>query len=74
MNSNDKAFLKKFSVKKSSYFVGLEKFKAAGFSIIVGFGWYSSRQWKNELISTHQIFTSSPWKPYSPVLLLEMKH
>ena len=80
MNSKNKAFLEKFSVKEKSNLTGLENFGATWFSIVGELGvalFLVVKKWP-DLVPTHQspyrrpplvfpihqIFTS-PWKPYS---------
>ena len=62
----------------------LENFGSTGFSNTAMLGWYSSYQSQSDEISTHpsppsathththQMFTFSPWKLYSNLLLLEV--
>ena len=78
MNSNDKAFLEKFSVKESSILIGLENFVAKVFSIMDRLGWHppSIKRWPNLHPQSllHQIFTSYPEKPYAPLMFFEIDH
>ena len=65
MNSKDKPFQEKFSLKESSILIGLEHFGATEFSIMDDLGCNSPNQSKSDQISTHQIplhqiFKSSP--------------
>ena len=69
MNSSDKAILEKFFVKESRILIGLENFGATVFSIMGGLGVVLPHQLKNDQISNHQgplhqVFTSSPKKPF----------
>ena len=79
MNSNDKAFLEKFSVKESSILIGLENFVAKVFSIMGRLGWHppSIKRWPNLHPSEPPPpdFYILPWeKPYAPLMFFEIDH
>ena len=59
--------------------MSVAKFRATGFSIMDGLGWYSPHQSKNDPISTDQIpsppnFYTFPIKALLSLLLVEIGH